>query len=180
MHHCFPNGGGPVPFSVISNLVKDRLFSAPIESGEWPLVRDTARFARCAATLLLPIVLAACAGGEDSRSITYTDDRGVSNQPFPKNYRPEILAFMRTYLNNPAGVREAFMAEPVERTVGGRLRFISCLRYTPRESDGSYRDPRERGLLFVDGRLDRVVENSAEPCAGATYQPFPEMEKMTR
>jgi hypothetical protein len=130
--------------------------------------------------MLLPIILAACAGGEESRSITYTDDRGVSNQPFPKNYRPEILAFMRTYLNNPAGVREASMAEPVQRTIGGRLRYISCLRYTPRESDGSYGDPRERGLLFVDGRLDRVVENASEPCTGASYQPFPELQSMSR
>jgi hypothetical protein len=139
-----------------------------------------ARFATSAATLLLPIILAACAGGEESRSITYTDDRGVANQPFPGNYRAEILAFMRTYLNNPVGVREALMAEPVQRTVGGRIRYISCLRYAPRESDGSYRDPRERGLLFVDGRLDRVVENASEPCAGASYQPFPELEKMSR
>jgi hypothetical protein len=134
----------------------------------------------CAATLLLAVVLAACAGGEESRSITYTEDRGVSNQRFPGNYRAEILAFMRTYLNNPAGVREASMAEPVQRTIGGRLRYISCLRFTPRESDGSYGDPRERGLLFVDGRLDRVVENASEPCTGATYQPFPELEKMSR
>jgi hypothetical protein len=130
--------------------------------------------------LLLPVILAACAGGEDSRSITYTEDRGVSNQRFPSNYRAEILAFMRTYLNNPSGVREAFMAEPVQRTIGGRLRYISCLRFTPRESDGSYGDPRERALLFVDGRLDRVVENASEPCAGASYQPFPELQSMSR
>jgi hypothetical protein len=133
-----------------------------------------------AALLLLPIVLAACAGGDESRSITFTDDRGVSNQPYPNNYRTEILAFMRTYLNNPAGVREALLGEPVQRTVGGRLRYIACLRYLPRESDGSYRDPRERALLFVDGRLDRMIENASEPCAGATYLPFPEMEKLSR
>jgi hypothetical protein len=134
----------------------------------------------CAAALLLPIVLAACAGGEENRSITYTEDRGVSNQRFPSNYRTEILAFMRTYLNNPAGVREALLAEPVQRTIGGRLRYISCLRFTPRESDGSYGDPRERALLFVDGRLDRVVENASEPCAGASYVPFPELQSMSR
>ena len=47
-------------------------------------------------------------------------------------------------------------------------------------SDGSYREPRERAILFVDGRLDRIVENASEPCAGAVYAPFPELEKMTR
>jgi len=136
--------------------------------------------ARIAAILLLPIALAACAGGDDGRSITYTDDRGVANQPFPNNYRVEVLAFMKTYLNNPIGVRDAAMAEPVQRVVGGRLRYVTCLRYSARDSDGNYREPRERAILYVDGRLDRLIENAGEPCAGAAYAPFPDMEKMTR
>ena len=136
--------------------------------------------AKIAAILLLPIVLAACAGSDDGKSITYTDDRGVSNQPYPNSYRAEVLAFMKTYLNNPVGVHDAAMAEPVQRVIGGRLRYITCLRYSPRESDGNYREPRERAILYVDGRLDRLVENAAEPCAGAVYAPFPELQTMTR
>ena len=81
--------------------------------------------AKIAAILLLPIALAACADSEDGKSITYTDDRGVANQPFPNNYKLEILSFMKTYLNNPVGVHEAAMAEPVQRIVGGRLRYVS-------------------------------------------------------
>ena len=138
------------------------------------------RSAKIAAILLLPIVLAACAGSDDGKSITYTDDRGVSNQPYPNNYRAEVLAFMKTYLNNPVGVHDAAMAEPVQRVIGGRLRYITCLRYSPRESDGNYREPRERAILYVDGRLDRLVENAAEPCAGAVFAPFPELQTMTR
>ena len=130
--------------------------------------------------MLLPIVLAACAGSDEVRSITYTDDRGVSNQPFPNNYKGEILSFMRTYLNNPVGVRNAVMAEPIQRVVGGRLRYVSCLRFSPRDSDGNYAEPRERAILYVDGRLDRIIENASEPCAGAVYAPFPDLEKMAR
>ena len=85
---------------------------------------------KIAAILLLPIALAACAGSDDGRSITYTDDRGVSNQPYPNNYRAEVLAFMKTYLNNPVGVHDAAMAEPVQRVIGGRLRYVTCLRYS--------------------------------------------------
>ena len=136
--------------------------------------------AKIAAILLLPIVLAACAGSDDGKSITYTDDRGVSNQPYPNNYRAEVLAFMKTYLNNPVGVHDAAMAEPVQRVIGGRLRYITCLRYSPRDSDGNYREPRERAILYVDGRLDRLVENAAEPFAGAVFAPFPELQTMTR
>jgi len=138
------------------------------------------KFSKHAAVLLLPILLAACAGSDDGRSISYTDDRGVANQPYPNNYRSEILAFMKTYLSNPAGVHDALMADPVQRTVGGRLRYVICLRFTPRESDGSYREQRERAVLFVDGRLDRVVEDASDPCTGAVYASFPELEKMSR
>jgi hypothetical protein len=112
--------------------------------------------------------------------MSFTEDRGVTNQPFPDNYRPEILAFMKTYLNNPVGVREAAIADPVQRTVGGRLRYVTCIRYAAQESDGSYRPVRERGILFVDGRLDRIIENSADTCAGVAYAAFPELEKMVR
>jgi hypothetical protein len=137
--------------------------------------------AKCVAILLLPVVLSACAGMDDGREAAITIDRGNdANQPFPSNYRPELLAFMKTYLNNPVGVHDASMAEPVQRTVGGRVRYISCLRFTPRESDGSYREPRERAILFVNGRLDRMVEKAGEVCAGAVYAPFPDLEKMTR
>jgi hypothetical protein len=136
--------------------------------------------AKHAAILMLPIVLAACAGSDDSRSMTYTDDRGVANQPYPDNYRAELLAFMKTYLNNPVGVHDAALAEPVQRTVAGRLRYVTCLRFTPRESDGSYRELRERAILYVNSRLDRMVENASDVCAGAVYAPFPELGKMTR
>src|SRR3954469_3623279 len=122
---------------------------------------------------MLPIALTACAGSNDGRAITYTDDRGVADQPYPDNYRAEILAFMRTYLNDPRGLRDAAMAEPVQRTVGGRLRYVSCLRFTPRESDGSYRELRERAVLFVDRRLDRLVEDGSGICACAFFRPFP-------
>lgn len=130
--------------------------------------------------MLLPVALTACAGSQDVRSISFTDDRGVSDQPFPSNYRSEILAFMRTYLNNPVGVREAAMADPVQRTVGGRLRYVSCLRYTAREVDGTTRGVGERAVIYIDGRLDRLVENASELCAGSAYAAFPELEKLVR
>lgn len=134
-----------------------------------------------AAILLLSMPLAGCLTSDDGGgSTTFTDDRGVANQPFPDRYREQIVAFMRTYLNNPVGVREAGIAEPVQRTVGGRLRYVVCLRYSAKDADGNYRPTRERGVMFVDGRLDRILDNAAEPCAGASYAAFPDLEKMSR
>src|SRR3954462_14442855 len=134
----------------------------------------SAKLPRLAAIVLLPLVLSACfgTGGEQSNPLSFTDDRGYTDQPYPRNYKGEVLAFMKTYLNNPAGVREALMAEPVQRTVGGRLRYVSCIRYAPREPDGSYREAREQAVVYVDARLDRMLENPGESCAGATYAAF--------
>jgi hypothetical protein len=136
--------------------------------------------ARFLAVALLPIVLTACAGSETSGGMSFTGDRGVADQPYPNNYRAEILAFMHTYLNSPVGVQEATMAEPVQRTVGGRIRYVSCLRYSAKDADGSYHGAGERAVVYVDGRLDRIIEKAAEVCAGVTYAPFPELEKMVR
>jgi hypothetical protein len=136
--------------------------------------------AKRVAILMLPIALAACAGSDESRPISFMGSGGGGNQPFPSNYRSEELAFMRTYLNNPVGVRDAAMAEPTLHDVNGRSRYVGCLRYTARDADGSYREPRDRAILFVNGRLDRAVENAAELCAGAAFAPFPELEKMSR
>ena len=136
--------------------------------------------AKRVAILMLPVALAACFGNDDGRPISFMGSDGAANQPFPNNFRDEELAFMHTYLNNPVGVRSATMADPVLRDVNGRTRYVSCLRYAARESDGAYREPRERAILFVNGRLDRMIEKPDELCAGVAYAPFPELEKLTR
>ncbi len=112
--------------------------------------------------------------------MTFTDDRGVAGQPFPSNYKVELLAFFRNYLTNPVGVKDAAMAEPMQRNVDGRLRYVSCVRYTAKNSDGVYGPPRERAVVHVDARLDRVLEDSSEVCAGAVYAPFPDLQTLTR
>jgi hypothetical protein len=150
--------------------------SRVVLEGGLPLSRS----ARYLAIALLPIALTSCASSDSSGGMSYTSDRGVSDQPYPSNYRGEILAFMHTYLNNPVGVHDAAMAEPVQRTVGGRLRYVSCLRYSARDSDGGYHGGGERAVVYVDGRLDRIIEKGAELCTGVAYTPFPDLEKMTR
>ncbi len=77
-------------------------------------------------------------------------------------------------------MHEAAIAAPVQRAVGGRPRYVACLRFAERQSDGSYREPRERAVVFVDGRLERMLPNATEECAGAAYAAFPELEKLTR
>lgn len=130
--------------------------------------------------LLLAACLTGCAGSGNDR-LSYTADRGVDNQPFPANHRAELLAFLRTYLNEPRGVREAAIAEPAQRKVGGRLRYVVCLRFNARDTvGGAYAGAKARAAVYIDGRLDRMIETPEDLCAGATYAAFPELEKLTR
>jgi hypothetical protein len=137
-------------------------------------------YARHAAILLAALGVAGCAWVNGNSDLSYTSDRGLENQPFPANYRPELLAFLRTYLNDPRGVREAAIAEPAQKKVGGRLRYVVCLRFNARSSGGTYAGAKERAAMYIDGRFDRMIEDAGELCEGAAYASFPEMEKLTR
>jgi hypothetical protein len=98
----------------------------------------------------------------------------------PINYRADILAFMRTYLNDPSRVRDAYVSEPTLRTVDQVDRYAVCLRYNARKSDGQYAGSKDSLILFSDGRLDRVIDNARALCRDAAYRPFPELEHLSR
>lgn len=107
----------------------------------------------------------------------------------PQNYKPDLVAFLRTYLNNPDGVRNAGISEPRKLWVVDLERYAACLRYNAKDSSGRYTGPRDNLAVFVSGKFDRVIElGAASPslkplrdfCATADYQPFPELEKLHR
>jgi hypothetical protein len=82
---------------------------------------------------------------------------------------------MRTYLNDPTGVRDAFISEPALRTLEDAERYTVCLRYTARNAAS-----KDSLVLFRDGRLDRIVDAAREACKDAAYAPFPELQRLSR
>jgi hypothetical protein len=113
---------------------------------------------------------------------------GVHNQPreraepniAPVNYKSEIQAFLRTYLNDPTNIRSAFISEPALMRIGGVERYVSCLKFNARKSGGEYEGSKERLVLFLAGRLDTMLMAKPDQCAKAAYQPFPEIERLSR
>ena len=59
-------------------------------------------------------------------------------------------------------------------------RYASCVRYNARKSTGEYEGSKDRLVVFLGGRLDTMVWRAADQCAGAAWQPFPELERLTR
>ncbi len=135
---------------------------------------------QCGLAALTALSLAGCASSEGTDFTLSNTKSSSAIQPYPASYRSDLLAFMRTYLNDPRGIREASIAEPVQRSVKGRQLYVVCLRYNARVPDGSYPGASERAVIFVDARLDRLVEIGKEFCSGATYQPYPDLERLQR
>jgi hypothetical protein len=113
---------------------------------------------------------------------------------FPTAYKADLLAFLRTYLNDPSQVRGASVSQPQRKTVGPGERYVVCVRYTERNSEGRYAGQREGVATYVSGKLDRFFDvtkgkldrsidlpvEGRELCKDAAYAPFPELEKLTR
>jgi hypothetical protein len=100
--------------------------------------------------------------------------------PRPANYRPDILALLRVYLNDPTQIKDASISEPMLQSVGERRRYVVCLRLNAKKGDGQYAGDKEYVVIFVTGRLDQMVEAKPEQCQAAEYQPFPEAQTLTR
>jgi len=132
---------------------------------------------RAVALIALLFLLSAC-GGTDYMASQEREHQ--ANTTVPRDYRADIVAFMRTYLNDPTNVRGAYVTAPALRTIDGASRYASCVRYSAKNSSGQYAPSKDSIVLFRVGRLDRVIDNARDQCRDAPFEPFPEMERMTR
>ena len=129
------------------------------------------------------LALAGCASQDLGPSETELKARWEAQNVYPQNYKNDLLAFLRTYLNDPTHVRGASVSNPARKTVTGGERYVVCLRYNARNSDGKYLGTKEGAAVYVSARLDRFIDvpkDVRELCKDAVYAPFPELEKLTR
>ncbi len=125
--------------------------------------------------IIIALTLSACAGGQHK-----TDEEVVN--AYPTNYKTDILAAMRVYLNDPTAIRDASISEPVLKPASLTMpsRYMLCLRFNPKKTATVYEGMREVAAVFVAGRFDQFIETPKDVCAGVTYAPFPELEKLSR
>ncbi|HEY2528011.1 MAG TPA: hypothetical protein VGJ20_08705 [Xanthobacteraceae bacterium] len=138
------------------------------EGGRRPLARIL---------LGLTFALSACSGhtglGTDD-----SDDAAIN--VVPTNYKSDILAAMHAYLNDPTGIRDAALSQPMLQPVDGKTRYVVCVRFNGKMNGDTYAGEKDIAAVFLGGRFDRFLEKAREQCAGATYASFPELEKLTR
>ncbi len=104
----------------------------------------------------------------------------VDPNMMPASYKSDILSSLQNTLDDPTGIRDAYIAEPALKPSGTEQRYIVCLRYNAKNADGSYAGVRERAAYFYAGRLTTIADATKEQCGSAPYQHFPELEKLCR
>jgi len=92
---------------------------------------------------------------------------------------------MRAYLKDPSGIDNAAISEPALKPASMSMpeRYVVCLRFNAKQSATVYAGLKEVAAVFLAGRFDHFVDtpkDEQELCAGATFAPFPELEKLPR
>ncbi|MBV9348008.1 MAG: hypothetical protein JOZ70_11230 [Pseudolabrys sp.] len=129
--------------------------------------------------------LSGCGTSIEPTQADLKDRWETANVP-PAAYRGDIVAFMRTYLNDPTNVRNAQIAPPTLKRVIGDPgdRFVACVRFNARDTAGKYPGPKTGAATFYNGKLDRFLDQPREVrslCGeGIAFEPFPELERIHR
>jgi hypothetical protein len=132
--------------------------------------------------IVMTFLLGACA--HQHSEAAYGDEAGINANPV--NYKSDIEAAMRAYLTDPTGIRDAAVSEPVLKPASSSMpeRYVACLRFFNAKKNATvYAGMKEIAAVFLAGRFDQFIDTPKEEqelCAGATYAPFPELEKLPR
>lgn len=123
-------------------------------------------------------------GGKETKFIDYITP-GKAPEPekvdptlFPARYKIEIVDYMRTSLENPGKVKDAYIAQPVLKPVTGQPIYVTCVRFNSRDNANVYFGERTRTVLFLTGRISQILPEDPQICRGLSYQRFPELEQI--
>ena len=128
--------------------------------------------------------LGGCSGYKTDNMLDYITPGKVPVTPpvvtdrYPDSYRTDIANFMRTWLENPGKVKDAFVSQPVLKPMSGTPLYVSCVRYNSRTNGVQYIGERTNVVVFLDGKVGQFLPGDPQVCAGLSYQRYPELEQL--
>jgi hypothetical protein len=165
------------PAMILDNGV-DRCGKCGRAAGEWSM----RRYAVCLWLVALLALTGCITDNNLEPSQSDMKAQWDARNVFPRDYKSDLLAFLRTYLNDPGHIRSAELEQPRLKTFGPGERYISCVSYNAR-IDGKYAGPHVGAAVYVGGKLDHFLDGpkqTKDVCKDAAYAAFPELERLTR
>lgn len=103
----------------------------------------------------------------------------VVNQ-VPPNYRATLLEFLKGHLNDPNGVRDAYITEPSLQPIADDTRYVVCVRFNAKDGYGQYTGSKDHIGIYFAGKLTQFLAATREQCGNAAYQRYPELEQFKK
>lgn len=128
------------------------------------------KIARAAGACGVAMALFGCAGQKPE----------ADPNSYPADYKTTLLEFLRGYVADPSGIRNAFLAPPALKPFKADSRYLACVRYDAKDADGQYVGARDFVAIFFAGNLNQFLPAEPDQCKGAAYQPFPELQELKR
>ncbi len=97
---------------------------------------NRAPWRRAGLAIAAMLLLGACSGHHLGFGSHDGEDGGI--HAFPDHYKADILAAMHAYLNDPTGIRDASISEPMLKSVPSGTRYLVCLRFNGKQNNGTY------------------------------------------
>lgn len=129
------------------------------------------------------LAVGGCASDDLGPSPAELRARWEAQNVYPQTYKADLLAFLRTYLNDPRHIRSAGVTQPALMDVGPGKRYVACVRYDARNANGQYSGVKVGAATYVSGKLDRFTDAAPSVkamCKDAVFAPFPELAKLSR
>lgn len=122
--------------------------------------------------VLIAIALSACTGNVKPK---------IEENILPAaNHRDRIISLLRPTLDDPTGIRDAFITEPALRPLDKAERYVVCLRYNARGRDGKYLGSKQKAVIYYAGDVTQIIDAGNDLCGAASYRPWPELEKLCK
>jgi hypothetical protein len=81
----------------------------------------------------------------------------------------------RKSLDNPNDIRDGFISEPTLKAFGTENRYVVCVRFNVKGSDGRQVFPQEKLAASFAGNPNQYLDATPDKCAASAYKPFPEL-----
>ncbi len=144
---------------------------------------DDMRWLLWTAVLAGVLTAGGCASDDLGPSPAELRARWDAQNVYPQNYKADLLAFLRTYLNDPTHVHDAGVSQPMLKDIGAGKRYIACVRFNARDDHGHYIGVKVGAATYVSAKLDRFIDPGKRAkalCADVTFAPFPGLAALRR